>query len=30
LWTPDAETLAGLRAASNDLEDRLEGLVPAE
>ncbi len=30
LWTPDAETLAGLKAASNDLEDRLEGLVPAE
>ncbi len=30
LWTPDAETLAALRAASNDLEDRLEGLVPAE
>jgi magnesium chelatase subunit H len=30
LWSPDAETLAGLKAASNDLEDRLEGLVPAE
>jgi magnesium chelatase subunit H len=30
LWTPDAETLAGLKAASHDLEDRLEGLVPAE
>jgi magnesium chelatase subunit H len=30
LWTPDAETLAGLKAAGNDLEDRLEGLVPAE
>jgi magnesium chelatase subunit H len=30
LWTPDAETLAGLKAAANDLEDRLEGLVPAE
>jgi magnesium chelatase subunit H len=30
LWSPDAETLAALRAASNDLEDRLEGLVPAE
>jgi magnesium chelatase subunit H len=30
LWTPDAETLAALRAASNDLEDRLEGLVAAE
>ncbi len=30
LWTPDAETLAALQAASNDLEDRLEGLVAAE
>lgn len=30
LWTPDAATLAALKAASNDLEDRLEGLVPAE
>ncbi len=30
LWSPDAETLAALRAASNDLEDRLEGLVAAE
>ncbi len=30
LWTPDAETLAALRAASHDLEDRLEGLIPAE
>ena len=30
LWTPDAETLAALKAASDDLEDRLEGLVPAE
>jgi magnesium chelatase subunit H len=30
LWTPDAETLAGLKVASNDLEDRLEGLIPAE
>jgi magnesium chelatase subunit H len=30
LWRPDAETLAALRAASNDLEDRLEGLVPVE
>ncbi len=30
LWTPDAETLAALQAASDDLEDRLEGLVPAE
>ncbi|NJS13847.1 MAG: magnesium chelatase subunit H [Sphingopyxis sp.] len=30
LWTPDAETLAGLKAACNDLEDRLEGLVASE
>ena len=30
LWTPDADTLAALKAASNDLEDRLEGLIPAE
>ncbi len=30
LWEPDAETLAALRAASDDLEDRLEGLVAAE
>jgi magnesium chelatase subunit H len=30
LWAPDAETLAGLKAASNDLEDRLEGLIAAE
>jgi magnesium chelatase subunit H len=30
LWQPDAETLAALKAASNDLEDRLEGLVAAE
>ena len=30
LWTPDADTLARLKAASNDLEDRLEGLVAAE
>lgn len=30
LWTPDMETLASLKAASNDLEDRLEGLVAAE
>ncbi len=30
LWAPDAETLAALRAASDDLEDRLEGLVAAE
>jgi magnesium chelatase subunit H len=30
LWTPDAATLAALRQASDDLEDRLEGLVAAE
>ena len=30
LWEPDAGTLAALRAASDDLEDRLEGLVAAE
>ena len=30
LWKPDAATLAGLKAASDDLEDRLEGLIPAE
>ena len=30
LWTPDAATLAALKAASDDLEDRLEGLVAAE
>ena len=30
LWTPDAATLAALHAASNDLEDRLEGVVAAE
>lgn len=29
-WTPDAETLAALRAASDDIEDRLEGLIAAE
>jgi magnesium chelatase subunit H len=28
-WTPDADTLARLRAASDDLEDRLEGISPA-
>lgn len=27
-WTPDAETLAALRQASAELEDRLEGLPP--
>jgi magnesium chelatase subunit H len=26
-WTPDAATLAALHAASDDLEDRLEGIV---
>jgi magnesium chelatase subunit H len=26
-WQPDAETLAALRAAGNELEDRLEGVV---
>jgi magnesium chelatase subunit H len=30
LWTPDAATLAALKAAAEDLEDRLEGLVAAE
>lgn len=30
LWEPDDETLAALRAASNDLEDRLEGVFAAE
>ncbi len=30
LWQPDEETLAALHAASNDLEDRLEGVVAAE
>ncbi len=27
-WTPDPETLAALRAAGEDLEDRLEGVSP--
>ncbi len=27
-WQPDAETLAALRRAAEELEDRLEGLVP--
>lgn len=27
-WTPDAATLAALHAASDELEDRLEGVVP--
>ena len=30
LWEPDEDTLAALRAASDDLEDRLEGVVAAE
>ncbi|MBO6768347.1 MAG: magnesium chelatase subunit H [Erythrobacter sp.] len=30
LWQPDEDTLAALHAASNDLEDRLEGVVAAE
>ena len=25
-WSPDAETLAALRAAGDELEDRLEGI----
>ncbi|MCU0881361.1 MAG: magnesium chelatase subunit H [Hyphomonadaceae bacterium] len=29
-WTPDAETLAALRTAGDELEDRLEGLSPAQ
>ena len=28
-WQPDAATLAALRDASDELEDRLEGIVPA-
>jgi magnesium chelatase subunit H len=27
LWTPDDATLAALRAASDELEDRLEGVM---
>lgn len=30
LWQPDAETLASLQKASEELEDRLEGLTPSE
>jgi magnesium chelatase subunit H len=30
LWEPDDETLEALRAASDDLEDRLEGVIAAE
>ncbi len=29
-WAPDAETLAALRAASAEIEDRLEGLSPMQ
>jgi len=29
-WQPDAETLAALQAAADELEDRLEGIVAAE
>jgi magnesium chelatase subunit H len=29
-WSPDAATLEALRQAGDDLEDRLEGLTPAE
>jgi cobalamin biosynthesis Mg chelatase CobN len=29
LWTPDAATLAALRDASDELEDRLEGVMAA-
>lgn len=29
-WTPDPETLAALRNAGDELEDRLEGLTPAQ
>jgi len=28
-WSPDAATLAALRSASDDLEDRLEGITAA-
>lgn len=30
LWTPDEATLAALREANDELEDRLEGVFPAE
>ena len=30
LWEPDEATLAALREASDELEDRLEGVFPAE
>jgi magnesium chelatase subunit H len=26
-WTPDAETLAALQAAADEIEDRLEGIA---
>lgn len=29
-WSPDAATLAALRSAADDIEDRLEGLIAAE
>jgi magnesium chelatase subunit H len=29
-WSPDPETLAALRAASAEIEDRLEGIIPAQ
>jgi magnesium chelatase subunit H len=29
-WSPDSETLAALRAASAEIEDRLEGIVPLQ
>ena len=29
-WAPDAETLAALRAASAEIEDRLEGIIPLQ
>ena len=30
LWAPDEATLAALREANDELEDRLEGVFPAE
>ena len=30
LWEPDEETLAALRDASDELEDRLEGVLVGE
>ena len=29
-WSPDPETLAALRAASAEIEDRLEGIIPLQ